>query len=171
MSCTLRADNSGTCGVTVNSNTIGAGVIVLESVTSLGGLPGGASVPIADAIAGGVDSRTAQKLWVRLEADVAPSATNPVGEAHTFTINAGIVGVGFDIPTFPGAIATFEWTGSGVPTGATSGPGPGQYQCVLVVGACDVTVSSTVPETTTLSIVEVWSSSGAIWLMANSSRS
>ena len=133
---------AGSCTVTVSSATPGSGTIEIVSVTAtIGG-------DVLFETSPGVipdGSLTADKTWVEITVGVAATATNVVGDDHVFTLTAT-----YDDGTGPqpanGASFAYTWSGAG--TAAPPSP------CVAAADAntCEVTVSSDVPGTGTITL-------------------
>ena len=83
-SCTnagANTDANGQCTITFNSNTTGTVTAHASSTLTLAGLP----VSVAtDGI--GLNSADAVKTYVNAKIAIAPSATNRIGQPHTFTV-------------------------------------------------------------------------------------
>ena len=149
-SCTTRGD--GTCAVVVNTSQPGSGTLTASwdtpyqrTVASPDPLPsttadgdGTVAYPtIADA---------ATKVWVGLDASIAATATNLLGDPHTFVVTVWEVdGRGADDGSEPGSRvggATVEVTWAG-PDGSTIDGAAGAASCTTdATGVCRVQVDS-----------------------------
>ena len=91
---------TGSCTVTITSSTTGTTVVRGTTTVSVGGLS--LTRTTGDSHVG--DSADANKNWVNAGITITPSATNEVGQPHTFTVTAsrrtragtGFVPVGAD---------------------------------------------------------------------------
>lgn len=140
------------CTVTVDNDTPGTGTLTVDSVTATFG-PDQVVDSSVTAIADG--SLTADKTWIVFQADVQTTATNMVGDDHTF-----VVEVRYDDGTIVaeapnGTEVDFTWTGDGAVTMVNGADAPGATTCVTLASFCTVTVSSTAPGSGTLDIVSV----------------
>src|SRR5262249_32763553 len=73
--------SSGNCTITITSASIGTSVVSAHVTTSVGGV-----TLTRDTDGVGDNSGPATKVWVSAQIAIAPSATNEVGHAHTFTL-------------------------------------------------------------------------------------
>lgn len=84
--CVTDAD--GECNVSLTSPTAGVSVVSATATTSVGGLT---LVRSTNNNAGPGGSGNVTKRWVDASVSISPTATNPVGAAHTFTVNVTAV--------------------------------------------------------------------------------
>ena len=149
------ADANGQCTVVVDSATPVQQVITITEVTAtVDGSSVTSTSPQPDAAGGSV---TAAKRWIAFDVELTPSASNPVGVDHVFTITA-LRNYGPQLtPLTTGGEVTFEWTGTGAVTGGATSAGGDLWACTLDVnGECDVTVSSADPGTGDLVVTELF---------------
>jgi uncharacterized repeat protein (TIGR01451 family) len=78
----VTAGGSGSCTVTITSSTTGLTKIRAATDVTVGGVA--LHRETGDANVG--DSADASKLWASAKITIAPSATNEVGQPHTFTV-------------------------------------------------------------------------------------
>jgi hypothetical protein len=109
----------GTCTVTVNSNSPGAVTVTPGAITValLSGASPGATVPVI--VQPGSPAYTtpgsATKTWVSVGVSVTPgSATNLVGDSHTFVVHVNVIGADGTTTSLPAPDgATVAWTFDG----------------------------------------------------------
>ena len=77
----VTPDNSGSCSVQLTSATTGTSVVRASTTVTVGG----ATLNRATGDGRPGDSGDASKLWVNAAIEIAPNATNEVGQPHTFT--------------------------------------------------------------------------------------
>lgn len=136
---TCTTDGSGQCTLTVTSSTAGTSTVNVSATVPLAS---GASVFRSTATASGPGgSGPATKNWVDAYIKVTPDDVNPVGEAHTFTFEYGVLGGGaagltVATPTITPAITPAPAT-TPVSTCATPTKVAGQN-----VWTCTVTINS-----------------------------
>jgi hypothetical protein len=148
---------AGTCVVTFANTGAGAATFTATSVTvTVNGTP--VTVDLATPGAPGqapdqVVPVTATKTWVAYTVTISPSATNPVGSQHDFTITATVTD---GTTTSPAAGASIAYTLSGAGSLVTPSP------CTTdTAGTCTVSVTSPSAGTGTVQVVSLTDSGGA----------
>jgi hypothetical protein len=151
--CTTSA--AGTCTVTVDSASAGIGTLTVTSLTDSAGRVVDLTTAGAPGQAPGqVVPLTATKTWVAYTVTISPSASNPVGTQHDFTITATVTD-GTTTSPAPNATITFTWTGAG--TLVTPSP------CTTnAAGTCTVSVTSPAAGTGTLTVTSLTDSAGNV---------
>jgi hypothetical protein len=146
----------GECDITfTNAGTPGTGTLTITSATfTVNG-----EIFTVDLTAGGPAQATtpppitATKTWIAYAVAVTPSANNPVGTQHDFTITATIDDGTGSAPA-AGATITYTWSGAG--TLLTPSP------CTTSAsGTCTVSVVSPAAGTGILTVTSLTDSSGA----------
>ena len=148
---------AGTCVVTFTNSGPGAGTFTATSVTiTVNGTPFTVDLTTAGAIGqapGQVVPVTAAKTWVAYTVTISPSANNPVGTQHDFTITATVTDGTTTTPAANASIA-FTWSGAG----SLVTPSP----CTTyAAGTCTVSVTSPTAGTGTLTVTSLTDSGGA----------
>jgi hypothetical protein len=137
-SCTTSG-GTGSCTVVISSSTTGTTTIRATTDVTVGGIV--LHRETGDAHAG--DSADASKTWVNAKITIAPSATNEVGQPHTFTVTlSNDSGTGTFVPA-PGEHVDVTLTDSNganhtAPTGTCTNPGPNTD----ANGQCTITFTS-----------------------------
>jgi hypothetical protein len=141
----------GTCTVVQTSATAGTGTLTATSLTVTydGVLFGPIDLTAVDSGQSPALTvpPTADKTWIELFASVEPTATNPVGDAHTFTLTAQYDDGTGALKPADGAVFEYTWTGP------TVTPTPsGTCTAAPTENTCEVTLTSDTPGTGTLTI-------------------
>jgi hypothetical protein len=131
-----NTDASGKCTITFTSNTTGTVTGHGRSTLTVGG------VPITVETDGTApNSANAVKTFVNAKIEIAPNATNEVGQSHTFTVTLSKdVGANLGFVPAPGEHVAFTLTDSNgathsVPTGTCTGAGgntDASGQCTII---------------------------------------
>src|SRR3954470_778240 len=131
------AGGTGSCTVQITSATTGTTVVRAATDVTVAGVS--LHRATADGLPG--DSADAHKDWVNARISIAPSATNEVGHAHTFTVTLEKdVGAGFVAAA--GETVTVTCTASNGATPTPAGPFTGTTDAA---GQFQVTVNSPTP--------------------------
>src|SRR3954454_1142987 len=131
------AGGTGSCTVQITSGTPGTTVVRAATDVTVAGVS--LHRATADGLPG--DSADAHKDWVNARISIAPSATNEVGHAHTFTVTLQKdVGAGFVAAA--GETVTVTCTASNGATPTPAGPFTGTTNAS---GQFQVTVNSPLP--------------------------
>jgi uncharacterized repeat protein (TIGR01451 family) len=132
--CTTNA--SGTCDITVNSATPGSLTITASYLANVGETSA-------------TFSASGTKRWLQLSAEVETSATNLVGNDHVFTLSGYFDDAEGTMLPADGATFNYTWSGAGTANPASS--------CTAAAesNTCQVTVSSAVPGTGTITITSM----------------
>jgi hypothetical protein len=132
---------TGSCSVELTSSSAGTTVVGASTDVVVGGV---ALARSTDGNAG--NSGSASETWVDANVSIAPNGTSPIGVSYPLTAHVSVddgSGAGF-VNTFPGTVITF-----------TIDNGPGSLSSntctVSAGGSCQVTLSSAVAGTTTVS--------------------
>jgi hypothetical protein len=141
----------GTCTAVVSSPAPGSVTVTPDVLTVqlLDGSGGTVPVTVQPGSAAYASPIGATKTWVGFRLGVSPSATNLVGQAHTFTITAEYATTaGVWQPLTTGDVA-FSWNSSvGVIDAGTT-----TCSTLAADGTCTVTVTSTVPGSGTIQVI------------------
>ena len=130
---------AGTCTIIVNSNAVGVSTVQASGTVTIGTV----SIPVATNGYGAHDIQNT-KTWVDARITISQSGTNPVGQAHTFTVTVEKnLGSGW---VAANGVTITSTTNFGNITGGTCGPtGPTNAS-----GQCTVTVNSNTAGTATV---------------------
>ena len=129
---------TGSCDVTITSAVAGTSTIQATTTLAVGGVS--LTRTTGDANAG--DGPNATKVWIGARISIAPSATNPVGQSHTFTVTLETdTGAGF-APAAGQHVDVTLTDSSGAshtaPTGSCTGAGANTD----AAGQCTITFTS-----------------------------
>jgi hypothetical protein len=136
------ATTGGTCTVTITSATTGTTTIHATTTLSVGGV----SLTRATGDAHVGDGPNATKNWAGARISIAPSATNEIGQPHTFTVTVEQdTGSGF-VPVPAGTPCNITLTNGG---GAVATPAGPFNLTTNASGQCSVTFTSNTTGTVT----------------------
>ena len=138
--CATGGTTGGTCTYVVTDAGPGTLTLTVTEIagTTIDGAPA-TNLPVPP-----VDT---SKTWLAYTVTVSPSASNPVGVPHVFTITATRTDGTTTVPVANAPIV-YTWTGTGTATPPSS--------CTTdTAGVCTVTVTSATPGTGTLTVISV----------------
>jgi uncharacterized repeat protein (TIGR01451 family) len=142
----LTSGGTGSCTVTITSSTSGVTKVRATTDVSVGGLV--LHRATGDANLG--DSADATKVWASAKIEIGPSATNEIGQPHTFTVTLSKDTGTNAFVAAAGEHADFTLTDSngathGAPTGTCTNAGANTN----ANGQCTITFTSNSPGTVT----------------------
>ena len=157
-------DANGECTVTVDSSNIGTGTLTAtDAIVSLAGY--------SPAFIYEIENVAVDKTWVVFEAYVETTATNLVGDDHTFTIEAFYDDVTGAALVPDGSTIEFTWTGAGAVTQVNGADAPGATSCVTVGPVCTITVSADDPGSGTIALTSITADVGGTTLTGTTTAS
>jgi hypothetical protein len=136
--CTTSG-TTGSCTVQIKSTATGSSTVTASTTVTVGGVA--LTRTTGDGLAG--DGAPAQKTWVNAKIAIAPSATNAIGQPHTFTVTLSKdTGTGTFVPA-PGEHVSVTLTDANgashtAPTGTCTNAGPNTD----ANGQCTITFTS-----------------------------